>query len=128
MHPPVRRSCDQRGRSSVELAIVAPVLLLVIFGIVQAAVWYTARNAAESSAAACAEAARGITATTADGRAAAASVAGQSGALRDISVDVRATGDEVTCTVGGQGAYLISFGPGLISTSVSMPKDRITRP
>lgn len=128
MRQPARRPRDQRGRSSLELAIVAPVLLLVIFGIVQAAVWYTARNAAESSAAACAEAARGITASAADGHAAAASVAGQSGALTDINVGVNTNGQQVVCTVSGRGAYLISFGPGLITTSVSMPKDRVTRP
>lgn len=123
-----RRIRDQRGRSSLEMAIVAPVLMLVIFGIVQTAVWYTARNAAESAAAACAEAARGSTASTADGHAAAVSVAGQSGALHDINVDVSTSGEQVTCTVSGYGAYLISLGPGVITTSVSMPKDRITRP
>ncbi len=41
---------DDRGTSAVEFAIITPVFLLLIFTIIEAGLFYHARNAAQSSA------------------------------------------------------------------------------
>ena len=43
---------SERANLSVEWAILAPVAILVIFGIIQTAFWYTARTEAQGAAAA----------------------------------------------------------------------------
>src|SRR5438105_319317 len=45
----MRRSSD-RGASAIELAIVAPALLLLIFVMIQVGLWLYARNVAQQSA------------------------------------------------------------------------------
>ena len=48
---PLRRSSrDDRGTSAVEFAIVTPVFLLLILGIIEIGLYYHARNTAQSSA------------------------------------------------------------------------------
>jgi Flp pilus assembly protein TadG len=49
MHP-LRRVAGERGSATLELALVAPVLLLVVVGVLQFALWYHAREVALASA------------------------------------------------------------------------------
>lgn len=41
---------DERGVSAVEFAVVAPVLLLLIFAVINAGLWFYGRNIAQTSA------------------------------------------------------------------------------
>lgn len=50
LRPRQRARRDERGTSAVEFAIVTPVVLLLIFVIVEVGLYYHARNAAQSSA------------------------------------------------------------------------------
>ena len=119
---------DERGQASIEWAIVFPVLLLVIFTVVQAAGYYHAKNAAQSAAAACAEHARAEGSSSAQGRQSATSIISQSGAIASYTVDVNASATQVSCTVSGQAHIIIDLGLASIRQTVTMPKDRATRP
>jgi Flp pilus assembly protein TadG len=46
----MRRSADQRGVATIEMAIIFPVTLLIVFGIVQFGVWYHASDVAKAAA------------------------------------------------------------------------------
>lgn len=112
----------------MEVAVVIPLLFLVILAAVQAATFYHARNSAQSAAAACAERMRGADSSGGAGRAAARSLLNQSGALTSFSV-AASNGNNVTCTVTGSAPVIIDAGGmGTIRQTVSMPKDRVTRP
>lgn len=45
-----RRRRDDRAASAVEFAVVAPVLLLLIFAVITAGLWFYGRNIAQTSA------------------------------------------------------------------------------
>lgn len=49
MRRPGRRA-DERGASAIELAVIAPALLVLIFFSIQVALWLFGRNVAEQSA------------------------------------------------------------------------------
>lgn len=106
--------------------MVIGVFFLVVFGAIQGGVFYHARNAAQSAAAACAERARGEQATPSAGRQSAASVLAQAGALDDYTVAVSASAAAVTCTVTGHAPVVIDLGLGQIRQTATMPKDRAT--
>lgn len=114
-----------RGLNSVELAVILPVLLLVVFGTIQLAVWYHAANTAHAAAAACAERARGIDSSVADGHATALRVLGQVHGLDRPAVGVTDNGVEVRCTVTGSAPVLVPLGQGPISATVALPKEHL---
>lgn len=118
---PARR--DARGLNSIELAIILPVLLLVVFGTVQLAVWHHAANTAHAAAAACAERARGFDSSAADGRATAEHVLEQVDGLDDPVVGVVDNATEVTCTVTGTAPVVVTLGQGPVTSSVTLPKE-----
>jgi Flp pilus assembly protein TadG len=64
-HRPARRSGSQseRGSASLEIAILGPALLLMIFAVIQAGLWFYARNLALAAAQEGADAARGYQAS-----------------------------------------------------------------
>lgn len=119
---------DERGQASIEWAIVFPVFLLVVLMAVQAAGYYSAKNAAQSAAAACAEYARGEGTSGAQGRQSASSIISQSGAMDSYTVDVSTSGTQVSCTVSGRAHVIVDLGLGVIRQSAAMPRDRVTRP
>lgn len=65
---PVR---DERGMATLEMAILAPFILLITFSAVQAILYYHARNVAVAAAQVGVEAARTVNGSSADGKAAA---------------------------------------------------------
>lgn len=126
--PSHHRRLDERGQASIEWAIVFPVFLLIILIAVQAAGYYSAKNAAQSAAAACAEHARGEGASAGQGRQSAASIISQSGAMDSYSVGVSASTTQVSCTVAGRAHVIVDLGLGLVSQTATMPKERVSRP
>lgn len=122
-----RRRLDERGQASIEWAIVFPVFLLVILIAVQAAGYYSAKTAAQSAAAACAEHARGEGSGGAQGRQSAASIISQSGSMDSYTIDVSASATQVSCTVSGRAHVIVNLGLGAIRQTAAMPKERLTR-
>lgn len=107
-----------------------PMVLLIVFGVVQGAVWYHARTVATAAANEAAAAARAENSTTGQGSAAAQTVMSRnSDVLRDSSVSVTRDANTVTVTVTGKAAVILTnwriFN---ISQTVTSPRERITSP
>lgn len=94
----VRASRSERGSLTVEWSILAPVAILVVFGIIQTAFWFTARTEAQGAAAAGARSGSVHQAPETAAAAAARDYLGQLGA-ENSEVSTRRTATTVTVTV-----------------------------
>ncbi|MET7456252.1 TadE family protein [Streptomyces sp. NPDC005574] len=126
-----RRWREDRGDTSVQMAIVFPFVLLATLAVIQASMWYFARQIALTAAREGATAARSYQADPADGAAQARGVlertAGDS--LRDYRVSADSNGQRVRVEVTGDAISLIPGILGLqVSQSASGPVERWTVP
>lgn len=106
-----RRVRSDRGASSLELAILGPAVLLMTFISIQFALWYHAKNVAQSAVEAGARASRAYQATDSDGVQVARTVFGNldGGAVTDggISVTASRTSTTVTLRLDAQSVSLL---------------------
>lgn len=121
---------DPDAGSVIETAILIPVLLLIIFGIIQTALFYNARNVASTAAQAAVRYAAPQNATAGQGQSAALQLIhdGAGKSLVATSVKVSRGQDTVNVTVTGRVASLIpfvSFPP--IHAQAQGPVERVTR-
>jgi len=120
---------DERGSASVELVVLMPLLLLILFSGVQGAVYYNARTLAMAAAQEGARAAARENATLAAGASAAAAfvteVAGDS--LTAVTVTGSRTPVTATITVRGSSLSLVPGWTPTVEQSASLPVERITR-
>lgn len=125
-----RAKCrSDRGNSTLEVAVLFPVMLLLIFGVIQLALHFYARNVAAGAASEGVVAgsvlagSSGVALRAADDFVAAAG----SGMLTDTHVTVARSTTTITVTVTGQAMNLL---PGIhlpaISQTVSGPVERTT--
>ncbi|MFI1759711.1 TadE family protein [Streptomyces sp. NPDC020571] len=122
-----RRRSDDRGDASIQMAIVYPFVLLAAIAVIQASMWYYARQVALTAAREGVTAARAYQAGPADGTARARQVldrtAGDS--LRSTSVRAGSDGERVRVQVRGVAQSLLPGVPGLtITQSASGPVER----
>lgn len=94
----------QAGSATAELALVAPLLIVLIFGVFQFAEWRHAANVAEAAAQEGARAARVEGGTAEAGKARAASFMAQlaPGRLTDTAISVSRTPEQVRVEVTGR--------------------------
>ena len=118
---------QERGSESLQTAIIVPLLLLAIFTAVQAGLYYMAVSTAQSAAAACAESARLLTASSGSGAAAANQVLASADSLESVSVSASRGAATTTCSVTGK-SHAILGSLGTIHRTVQMPTERITQP
>lgn len=107
-----RRCSGEAGVTSTEVAIVMPVMLIVVMMVFQVALFWHAKQAADTAAEEAVDAAQVASATEADGYAGADTILSQAGNLRDVQVTVTrdpASG-VVTATVTGRAPSIIPFG------------------
>ncbi|WP_458248844.1 TadE family protein [Streptomyces sp. MAI_2237] len=126
-----RRWAEDRGDTSIQMAIVFPLVLLVTLAVIQASMWYYARQIALTAAREGATAARAYQASPADGAARARSVLGRTAgdSLRGYSVAASSDGQRVRLIVTGHALSLIPGIPGLhISQSATGTVERWTNP
>ena len=121
------RRLGRRAAAVVQLAVLAPVFLLLVTGSVQAALWQEADHVALAAAQRGVIAARGIGGSVTAGETTASAAAAQlgSGVLVSPSARVTTTGGEITVTVTGTAEQLV---PGLqlaISDSASAPLETL---
>lgn len=126
---------DQRGGdtgdrgSAIEMAIIAPLLLLLIFGIVQGAVYYQARSVAVAAAETGLRAARVVNGSSAAGQAAAAGFLARSQpGLTGAQVTATRTATVAAVQIRGESPSLL---PGItftVSVASELPVERLTRP
>lgn len=127
---PKPRSCHRprdRGAITLSYVIVVPVFLLGIMTIVQASVWYLARETALAAAQHGADVARTPKSSLVAGRAAAVAFA-KSAAPRFLThVSVSSIGSTLTTvkiTVSGRAPSLVPWTPLTITEAVTAPVER----
>lgn len=127
---PGRRSVGERGSSTLELVIAFPVLLLIIFSLVQASLYFYARSLATAAAEEGVRGARAESAELPDGVARARSfleaTAGDS-LLGPAVSSAGSTGTRIRIRVTGRSLSVLPGVPGLqVAQEASGPKERFT--
>jgi len=119
---------QQRGSTTIEMVILFPVLLIMLFGTVQTGLWFNARNIAITAAQTGAREAAAYESSPAAGRAAALELATSAGA-HGTHVDVSSTATTTTVAVRVDSPNLMPWliPAWTIEQSATMPLERITR-
>ncbi|MEU5281158.1 TadE/TadG family type IV pilus assembly protein [Streptomyces asoensis] len=120
---------DDRGDSSIQMAIVFPFVLLATIAVIQASMWYYARQIALTAAREGATVARSYQSSPADGAAQARAVLGRTAgdSLSGYSVSASSDGQRVRVQVSGTALSMIPGLPGLqVTQSASGPVERWT--
>lgn len=125
-------SADDRGSSSVEFAILFPVIVVLLFTGPQLAMWYFAREAADAAATAAARAAADLHAAPGAGRASALSYLARvgSGTITSYTVDETDTATSVRIHVHASVPNVIplpGFSP-VVDVTVVRGRERFTTP
>lgn len=124
-HHHLTRLRDDRGSVSVETVIVFPVVLLLIFGAVQAGLFYYGRTTALAAAQQGVQASRVENGSAAAGTAAARSfLAGPSSLLDNVTVTPRRDAVSTSVTVAGTIPTLL---PGFTFTVTQTATDTVER-
>jgi Flp pilus assembly protein TadG len=126
-----RRWRDDRGDTSIQMAIIFPLVLLATVAVIQACLWYYARQIALTAAREGATAARAYQSSPADGAAQARAVLGRTAgdSLRGYNVSVTSDGQRVRVRVSGTALSMIPGMSGLrVTQSASGPVERWTVP
>lgn len=107
-----------------------PAVFLIVFGVVQGAVWYHARTVATAAANQAAASARAEGASSSEGTAAAEAILSRnSDVLRGSSVSVSGDATTVTVTVTGRAAVILTdWRIFSINQTVTSPRERVTSP
>lgn len=129
MKSPRTVRASERGSASVELVVLMPLLLLILFSGIQGAVYYHASTLALAAAQEGARAAARENATLAAGTSAA--TAFLTHAAGDSLTGVRVTGTRTpvtaTITVTGSSLSLVPGWTPTVTHTASLPVERITR-
>ncbi|MBC2868667.1 TadE/TadG family type IV pilus assembly protein [Streptomyces mexicanus] len=126
-----RRWRDDRGDTSIQMAIIFPFVLLATVAVIQASMWYYARQIALTAAREGVSAARAYQSSPAGGAAQARSVLGRTAgdSLRSYSVSASSNGQRVRVQVSGTAMSMIPGLSGLhVTQSASGPVERWTVP
>ncbi|MEV5010033.1 TadE/TadG family type IV pilus assembly protein [Streptomyces sp. NPDC094154] len=126
-----RRWRDDRGDTSIQMAIIFPFVLLATVAVIQASMWYYARQIALTAAREGLTAARAYQSSPADGAAQARNVLGRTAgdSLSGYSVSAGSDGQRVRVQVSGTALSMIPGVPGLqVTQSASGPVERWTVP
>jgi hypothetical protein len=116
-----------RGGGGIELAIILPLLLVLVFGVAHLGVFYLARQAALSVAQVAVEGERGYQAEPGAGLARARSFhAGLPGVLIDPEIQVSNDGQSVVATVSGESISVIPWLTWRVTQTASAPVERLT--
>jgi Flp pilus assembly protein TadG len=117
-----------RGLSTVEAVFTVPIIVLLVFGIVQTALWWYARQVASTAADEAARAARSYAANAAAGESRGKTYLGTvdhgGNALRHPHVQVTRTAATVTVQVSGNVVSLVPFVSPSVTVTVTAPVER----
>jgi Flp pilus assembly protein TadG len=127
-----RRGTAERGSATLEIAILGPALLLLVFTVVQVALWFYARSLALAAAQEGVAAARGYSAPTAAGVARAHAFLDRSAgdSLQAARVTATPAGiQRVRIEVTGRALSVVPGVPGpAVTQSAEGPVERFTTP
>ncbi|MFF3489483.1 TadE/TadG family type IV pilus assembly protein [Streptomyces sp. NPDC002701] len=126
-----RRWHDDRGDTAIQMAIIYPFVLLATIAVIQASMWYYARQIALTAAREGITAARAYKSSPANGAAQARDVLGRvaGDSLRGYSVAATSNGQRVRVQVSGTAVSMIPGVSGLqVTQSASGAVERWTVP
>ncbi|MDN5571081.1 MAG: pilus assembly protein [Propionibacteriaceae bacterium] len=112
---------------SVQWAILTPLLLFTVLGIIQTGLWLHGRTIASTAAIAAAEEAAVLGATDHDAFAIANRIAG-AGGLADVGVNVDRGAERVRVVVSGRMPTFVDLGQTRVSEQATRPVERVTQP
>lgn len=122
------RADQDRGSVSLEMIILTPVLLLLLFAAIQIALNSHARNIALAAAQDAARADGAYQSAPGAGQDAATAFLAQTGdGLGNPAVTISHTGTEVHATVTGHAISIVPFLSWTVSQSASSPIEQVTR-
>ncbi len=129
---PRRATQRDRGAATLELVVIFPVVLLITFGVIEAALWYHARNVAIAAAE------EGVRAATGDGGTADAGVeeatdfalrAGSDDVLSNVTVGSTSDDNVISITVTGHSLTLFPGWSGHeVAQTATGPIEQFTEP
>ena len=118
----------ERGVSdSLQWAILLPVVLLTILGMIQVGLWAHGRTVAAAAAVAAAERAALYGGDSAAARAAASRIADHGG-LIGVAIEVTQTPAAVVVRVRGRMPTFFDLGQTRVDERATRPRERVTRP
>lgn len=119
-----------RGTTTLEVVVLFPVVLLLVFGLLQGVFWYHARTVALAAAGSGVAATRTEVGTVAAGREAATSFVSRAGGadvLGEVTVSAQRTAVAARVTVTGRSVSLLPGVPGpAVTQTASGPVERVT--
>lgn len=126
--PQAFRERGERGvTSSVQLAVLFPLVMLLSLGIVQAGVWLHGRNVAQRAATAAVDVARGSYGSSAEAERRAREIAA-AGGLHEVSVRVDRGPVHVTVDVRARATLVLDLGLGALEETAAAPRERVSEP
>ncbi len=119
----------ERGMSeSVQWAVLTPLVLTLILGIIQVGLWAYGRQVASNAAVAAAEEASLLGSTSvADGRGMGRLIA-EKGGMVGVQVEVTEHDGQMTATVEGSMANFVDVGLTRVSEQCTRPKEQVSTP
>lgn len=115
---------DERGMTTIQVAILFPVVLFWIMLIVQYGLWWHAKQVANAAAAEAVDAAQISTGTARDGEDAAASYLAQAGNLDNVTITMTREPATVTAEVHGDAPRLVPGFSWSVTARGSAPVER----
>lgn len=112
---------------SVQWAVLVPVILLTVLGLIQVGIWLHGRSVASNAAVAGAEQAALLGASGPAAKAVAQKVASDGG-LKDVNIRLTVGPDRVRMTVSGRMPTFFDLGQGKVSEGATRPLERLTSP
>lgn len=117
----------ERGMStSIQWALLMPLVLMIVFAIIQIGLWAHGRTVAANAATAAAEEAALLSAGP--GAVDLGLRIASDGGLVDVAVRIGGSTEEVTASVSGKMPTFIDVGQTRVVEQVSRPKERVTVP
>lgn len=128
--PRRQRRRDERGSFSLELAVIFPVVLLMIFAVIQAALYFHARNVALAAAQEGVRVARAENSSAGEGSGISRNFvrdAGGNDVLTGLGISARRGTTQAEVTVTGRSLSVIPGIPGFsVSQTAEGPVERFT--
>lgn len=122
-----RRQHDRGLSESIQYAVLVPVLMLAVLGMIQVGVWVHGRDVAGEAARLAVDETRGTRPDVAAAQAAALRVTAVGG-LRDVDVRIDRGPDEVLVTVSAAAPTFFDLGLARLQEQATAPVERVTRP
>ncbi|MGC0252666.1 TadE/TadG family type IV pilus assembly protein [Pseudactinotalea sp. Z1748] len=119
---------EQRGGVAVQYALVYPVLLLVLIGLLQSAFYYHSLNGVRHAADRAVQVSQSLGGSGPEGVSAAQQVLSQTGTIGSISIEVDRGAEFVTAHVTGESMSLLGFWAPTVSATAEGPVERWTEP